>query len=62
MYFFSQMIAGGKTFIHSIFNEVLLCAGNLSRYWRQKSEQTDKILSPNGVYTFGGDREMEQVK
>ena len=53
------MIAGGKTFIHSIFNEDLLCAGNFSRYWRQKSEQSDKILSPNGVYIFGGDREME---
>lgn len=53
------MRAGGKTFIHSIFNEGLLCAGNFSRYWRQKSEQSDKILSPDGVYIFGGETEME---
>lgn len=59
MYFINQMRAGGKTFIHSIFNEDLLCAGNFSRYWRQKSEQSDKILSPDGVYIFGGETEME---
>lgn len=53
------MRAGGKTFIHSIFNVDLLCAGNFSRYWRQKSEQSDKILSPDGVYIFGGETEME---
>lgn len=59
MFFFNQMIAGGKTFIRSIFNEDLLCVGNFSRYWRQKSEQSDKILSPDGVCVFGGDAEMD---
>lgn len=52
MHFLNQMIAGGETFIHSIFNKDLLYAGNSSRRWRQNSEQKEIKLSTLIELTF----------